>query len=219
MCGRFSIDMSAKALEKIYGALFEEEVNFTQFNIAPTQNVPVILNEDSGLFQLVKWGILPKWLEKQGKTTGLINVRSETVLEKPTFKKDFQERRCIIPATSFFEWDKQDGKKVPYLIKMKDSKPFCFAGVWSEGKDKEGNPIKTFAILTTEANDLLTKIHDRMPVILSEDEVSEWLSDETNIDDLINIMSPYSADLMEMHTISDKINNPRNNFKELLNPL
>lgn len=219
MCGRFSIDMSRKALEETFDASFEEDVDFTHFNIAPTATVPVILNEDRGIFQLVKWGILPTWMEKQRKMTGLINVRSETVLEKPTWKKSFEERRCIIPATSFFEWEKAEGKKLPYLIKMKDGKPFCFAGVWAPGKDEKGNSVPTFAILTTEANGLLKKIHDRMPVILDEDDMETWLSYDANVDSLMKMMVPYDAKKMEMHRVSDKVNNPRNNKAEILNPL
>lgn len=212
--------MSAKALEKEFEAAFEEEVDFKQFNIAPTARVPVILNEDRGLFHLVTWGIVPKWMEKKGKTpTGLINVRSETVQEKPTWKHDFKERRCIIPATSFFEWEKAEGKKVPYLIKMKDGKPFSFAGLWSEGKDKEGNPRRAFVILTTNANKLVKKIHDRMPVILDDRKREEWLDDSTNIDELVKIMSPYDAGEMTMHPISDLVNNPKNEKVEILNPL
>lgn len=219
MCGRFSINLKARELEEIFDASFEEEAKFTRFNIAPSAMVPAILDEDRKLFQLVKWGILPKWMEKQGKTTGLINVRGETVMEKPTWKSDFEERRCIIPATSFFEWEKAEGKKIPYLIKMKDGKPFSFAGIWSVGVDEEGNLTPTFAILTTEANGLLRIIHDRMPVILDEKDIEGWLDHGTNIDDLMKMLRPYDADKMMMHRVSDVVNNPKNDKAEILNPL
>lgn len=211
--------MSRRALEERFNASFEDEEEFTHFNIAPAATVPVILNEDRRLFQLVKWGILPVWMEKRGRAMGLINVRSETVLEKQTWKKSFEERRCVIPATSFFEWEQAEAGKLPHLIKMKTGEPFLFAGVWSLGKDRDGNTVPAFAILTTRANGLLKGIHDRMPVILNESDMDAWLDGGTNMDDLIHLMAPYDAEKMEMHRVSDTVNNPRNDRKEILNPL
>lgn len=217
MCGRFSLYIEPEVLEEYYGAHFEEKATYPEYNVAPAAIMPVITNEDTHLFQMIKWGIKPVWYKNK---TGLINIRAETLKEKHTFKKMFEGKRCIIPSTGFYEWKVTEaGKKIPYHIKVKDEKVFSFAGLWDDIKDeKTGEVIRGFSIITTETNDLLKDIHNRMPVILPKDKEELWLNTDEPLNTIAGLMTPYDPNQMEAYAISDKINRPTNNNAEILNP-
>ena len=217
MCGRYSISTSIEELIEFYGISYEGPEFSPYFNAAPGYDLPIILNEDPNLLQLLHWGIKPKWFKAK---TGLINIRAETLREKNTFKKLFENKRCIIPSTGFYEWQKSSsGKKIPYHIKVKDEKIFSFAGVWDDVKDeKTGEIIRSFSIITTETNELLKDIHNRMPVILPKEYEEEWLNVDTPLSSAADLLIPYDSNTMEAYIISDKINRPTNNSAEIINP-
>ncbi len=214
MCGRFQLNAEQAVLEAEYKAHFEDVPNFPMYNVAPTTTMPVILNEDPSLIQMVRWGLTPSWSKKD-----LINVRAETIAEKKTFKKSFEERRCLVPSTGFYEWKKTEGgKKIPYYIGLKDEEIFSFAGIWSTYKNEDGENVREFAIITTTPNELTAKIHDRMPVILKKEDEATWLNEE-DLNIVGSLMKSYPASDMRTHQISTKINNPKYNDAALINPL
>jgi putative SOS response-associated peptidase YedK len=216
MCGRFTNTAEEEMLENRYQAHMEETTYSPHYNISPSAVLStIILKEEPSLFQKLQWGIKPVWYKKSG---GLINVKAETLLEKKTFQKNLEHKRCIIPATGFYEWKPVDGKKQPYYIQIKDSPIFSFAGIWSEDKNDDGSVKRTFAIITTEANELMSEIHNRMPVILHPEDEFEWLSEDPSAIDVRSLLSPYDSESMTAFPVSLKVNNPRNNLSDLINP-
>lgn len=166
MCGRFVANIPADELKGIF-ALIETPQLAPRYNVAPTQQVAVVRNQgDRNRLDFLKWGFVPSWSKDLSFGSHLINARSETVAEKPTFRHAIKYRRCIIPTSGFYEWDHSGGKKQPYYIQLADQSPMCLAGVWETWKSPDGSELETFAILTTAANKLVESIHDRMPVIL-----------------------------------------------------
>ncbi|MBA2749921.1 MAG: SOS response-associated peptidase, partial [Tatlockia sp.] len=148
-----------------------------------------------------------------------INARAETVSEKPSFKAAFKRRRCLIIADGFYEWQRQEKKKQPYYFRLQNAQLFAFAGLWEQWKSPDEDIINSCTILTTEANDLLRPIHDRMPVILESKNYELWLDSETQQPQLQQLLRPYQADLMTSCTVSTKVNNPKNNTPECINSL
>jgi putative SOS response-associated peptidase YedK len=210
MCGRFVADIPADKLKKTF-ALIETPQLEPRFNVAPTQLVAVVRNNgDHNSLDLLKWGLVPSWSKDLSFGSHLINARSETVAEKPTFRHAIKYRRCIIPTSGFYEWDHSGGKKQPYYIQLAGQAPMCLAGVWESWKTPDGSELETFAILTTSANKLVESIHDRMPVILYPDTFNLWLSH--NMHDpgqLQPLYQPYPAEEMHAFKVPDLVNNPR----------
>ena len=167
MCGRFTLRKPAGEVAEAFDVpeVFEYP---PRFNIAPTQDVPVIrLAADRAVrdLGLLHWGLIPSWAADPAMGNRMINARAETVATKPAFRHAFKAKRCLVVADAFYEWRKLDGRKQPYLIHLRDDRPFAFAGLW-ERWDRGGEPIESCTIITTEANELMTPIHDRMPVIV-----------------------------------------------------
>jgi putative SOS response-associated peptidase YedK len=187
MCGRFTETEIEALLELRYGARAEFQIK-PSYNISPSAMVPVLLNEEPSQFQELQWGLLPMW--HKAKSRGIINVRAESFVEKHTFRKSLREKRCLIPATGFYEWKAEGGKKQPYYIQVSDEPLFSFAGIWSEDKDKVGETVRTFAIITTEANEFMRTIHDRMPVILPREREMSWLEDGLSESEAIQYLRP-----------------------------
>jgi putative SOS response-associated peptidase YedK len=220
MCGRFTLTVSPEELQAAFP-------NFTipgdlppSYNIAPSQPIPVILNNGEEKLDFVTWGLIPFWTkpDKVGKFA-LINARSETAAEKASFKTPFRRRRCLILADGFFEWSKSSsGKsKTPYFITLKDQSPFAFAGLWDSWNSPEGDSIKTGCILTTSPNDLVKPIHDRMPVILPKNQYQTWLSpDEVKPEMIQPLMIPYPANEMQAYPVSTFVNSPKNNSPQCI---
>jgi putative SOS response-associated peptidase YedK len=173
MCGRFTETEIEALLELRYGARAEFQIK-PSYNISPSAMVPVLLNEEPSQFQELQWGLLPM----------------ESFVEKHTFRKSLREKRCLIPATGFYEWKAEGGKKQPYYIQVSDEPLFSFAGIWSEDKDKVGETVRTFAIITTEANEFMRTIHDRMPVILPREREMSWLEDGLSESEAIQYLRP-----------------------------
>jgi putative SOS response-associated peptidase YedK len=221
MCGRFTLRSSVKeiaeALEAVSDKINEDKA---RYNIAPTQTI-VAARESADVRELVqlKWGLVPAWAKDPSIGSRLINARSETVAEKPSFKEALRLRRCLIPASGFYEWKRTEtGNKQPFYFKMRDEQPFAFAGLWErwgEGRDT----VESCTILTTEANELLAPVHDRMPVIVAPKDYGLWLDQKMNkADQLTPLLRPYPAKEMTSHPVSSSVNNPRYDHEDMLAP-
>ena len=219
MCGRFS---QAKDLEELYDEFpFIDEpfddILQPRYNIAPSQTSPVIINENGkNKLRMFKWGLVPSWSKDTKIGYRMINARAETVSEKPSYKKPFKSRRCLVIADGFYEWQKPDKKtKIPYRFVMKDRKLFAMAGLWDLWK-KESDPLYTFTIITTSDNELMKPIHDRMPVILPSENREIWLNPESNEAELKELLVPYDSNKMDSYRVSDVVNSWKNDTEECI---
>jgi putative SOS response-associated peptidase YedK len=217
MCGRFTQRQPAARLKKEFGVEEVPQVE-ARYNIAPTQNILSVRQMPDGReMGLLKWGLIPSWAKDSSVGAKLINARSETVTEKPSFREAFKKRRCIIPADGFYEWQHTGGRKQPFFFHMRDDRPFGFAGLWDRWKSQEGEILETCTILTTEANDVLKPVHDRMPVILHLEDYELWLDDDARKADLRQeLLRPFLASEMRDYPVSTLVNNTRSQGNELV---
>jgi putative SOS response-associated peptidase YedK len=208
MCGRFTLAQSPEAVARAFG--LESVPNFPpRYNIAPSQPVGVIVrgqNATKPEFRLMGWGLIPFWAKDPSIGAKLMNARSETVTEKPSFRAAFKYRRCLIPADGFYEWQKvQGGAKQPFYFSMAGNAVFAFAGLWESWND-----IETCTILTTSANSLLQPIHDRMPVILSPEDYRRWLDPTVQGGRvLLDLLRPYPDAPMQAIPVSTRVNSAK----------
>lgn len=211
MCGRFTLRSKASDVAKAFSLLDVPELPL-RYNIAPTQAVPIVRLGDDGnrSLALAHWGLIPSWVDDPAIGNRMINARADTVATKPSFRTAFKKRRCLLVADGFYEWQKTDGKKQPYYIRLKDGAPFGFAGLW-ERWERDGKAIESCAIITTDANELMEPIHNRMPVIISPDAYEVWLDPAAQEPErLQRLLSPYPAAELTAYPVSTVVNNPRN---------
>lgn len=220
MCGRFTLSQSAEAIASVF-QLNQVPTLEPRYNIAPTQPVATVLQTSAHerQFQLLRWGLIPAWAKDATMGSRLINARAETVAEKPSFRSAFRHRRCLVIADGFYEWRRQDGKKQPFYFRMQNQQPFAFAGLWEHWQDPKGEAINSCTILTTEANELLQQIHERMPVILNPKDYNLWLDPTVQPEQLQQLLQPYSSTAMTSYPVSTKVNKPTNDTPELINSL
>lgn len=221
MCGRFSLSEYYDSLEEYFkiDEPFDDIVLKPRYNIAPTQYHPVIIQEGGkNKLRMYKWGLVPFWTKDRKIGYKMINARSETVEEKNSFKQPFKSKRCLIPADGFYEWDRKNKTKIPYRFVMKDRRPFAFAGLW-EKWDKEDEPLFTFTIITTENNELMEPIHNRMPVILDKLNHEIWLSPDSNEAELKELLVPFDSNKMDYYRVGEVVNNARNDLPECIEPV
>ena len=219
MCGRYTLATQAGRLAEEFG-LDASSVEFpANYNVAPTQGVAAVLEEGGGRdLEVLRWGLIPPWADDPQIGSRMINARSETAPEKPSFRRAFRERRCLIPADGFYEWRRTNGAKQPYYIHMEGGHSFAFAGLW-ESWDKGGEgEVRTCTILTTRANALVDEIHERMPVILAPDAYDVWLDPASERDELAGLLAPYPEDEMEAYLVSRFVNSPSNNDPRCIEP-
>jgi putative SOS response-associated peptidase YedK len=213
MCGRYTLKTTPTELAEIFLLLHTPQWG-PRFNIAPTQFVGGIRAEDGArLWTLMKWGLIPSWAKDPAIGNRLINARGETVHEKPSFRAAFKRRRCLIPVDGFYEWQRTGtrGKdKQPFHIHRVDRQPFAFAGLWETWSAPDGSEVESCTIITTEPNELLATIHDRMPVILEPEDYDLWLDTEVEAESLRELIRPCPADGFEMYAVSKDVNNARN---------
>jgi putative SOS response-associated peptidase YedK len=221
MCGRFTITLEP--------AFFQQELDLgnlpsewvPRYNAAPGQSIPVVRESKSRDVALLRWGLVPFWAKDISIGYRLINARSETLLEKPSFKNAFKNRRCLILADGFYEWQQPAVKgapKAPFRFTLKDSRPFAFAGLWENWHSPEDEEIQSCTIITCEPNSLLAQIHNRMPVILDRNNCWEWLADKPE-NELAEMLKPYSAEAMKCYPVGQMVNNPRVDDINLIKPL
>jgi putative SOS response-associated peptidase YedK len=214
MCTRYDLHADPKQLVTAFGTAFEPFP--LRYNVAPTQYVPLVrpcADKPGCEVATCRWGLVPSWAADLSIGNRLINARGETVAEKPTFRSAFKRRRCLVPAPGFYQWTDPPKQRQPYNFHMQDGRPFAFAGMW-ECWQKDGESVESFTIITTEANELLAKYHDRMPVIVHPNDFDLWLRGEP--DDAAVVLQPYPADAMTAVAVSTRLNNPRNEGPELL---
>lgn len=218
MCGRFTLYDNKDILENEFEVDIQPDLFKESYNIAPTQNSLIIYTEaDKRVCTSMRWGLVPYWSKDTKIGYKMINARAETLDEKPSFKKPFKEKRCLVLANGFYEWKKADTKtKIPYFVRLKNKKPFALAGLWDKW-EKEGEDLNTFTIITTDANTLMEEIHDRMPVILNRKDSFKWLDPELKDSaELKDMLVPYPSDEMEAYEISTFVNSPKNNSIECI---
>lgn len=221
MCGRF-VQCSHP---EVYASHFELDIPCEvapRYNVAPTQPVLAIRCGGSGRRELVRlrWGLVPAWSKGPDNRYSMINARAESVSTKPAYRGAFRGRRCLIPAEGFYEWRAESGEKTPYLIRRRDGGPFAMAGLWERWRGLDGVDLESCAIIVTEANTLVRRIHDRMPVILARDAFAAWLDPDTgDIDRLLAMLKPADPDAWTLHPVSRRVNSPRNDEPQLLEPV
>lgn len=222
MCGRYSFTQVAEALADKF-QVKEVPPLSPRYNIAPTQQIATVsVNSESSERQLkmLRWGLIPSWAKDVKMGAKLINARAETVAEKPAFRAAFKKRRCLILADGFYEWQTQNGEKQPFYFRLENGETFAFAGLWEHWEKGEGEPIESCTILTTEANELMRPIHDRMPVILEAKNYEQWLDPEAKkIELLQSFLQPYPSEEMSAYPVSTKVNNPKNDRAECIQPI
>lgn len=224
MCGRY---VRKGDKQRIAEAFHAKEVSIlampdADYNIAPTTYQPIVRqSKDTGERELVsaRWGLIPFFTKDMAQIKGLstINAKAETIATSPTWREPFKKRRCLVPASAFYEWPKA-GKapKQPYAFDLANGSMFAFAGVWDAWKDTEGHWLQSFAIVTTVANELMARIHDRMPVILRPGDYDRWLERGIPEQPPVDLLRPYDADEMEMTPANPAVGNVRNNGPTML---
>jgi putative SOS response-associated peptidase YedK len=189
-------------------------------NIAPSQEAPVIVEaEGKRSIELFQWGLIPSWAKDPTIGKKMINARAETLAEKPSFKRLLKGRRCIVLADSFYEWRKESKRRVPMRFKLRSGEPFVFAGLWDSWRQPDGNLVRTYTIITTEPNDVLRPIHNRMPAMLKHDDALKWLCADDEIAHALSLLKPYLSDDMEGYDVSPLVNDPRNDSPECIRPI
>ncbi len=222
MCGRFTLSASATDLIQQFD-LASLPSWMPRYNIAPTQEVLAVVKPSDASHRrarLLRWGLIPMWAEGPAVGSRMINARAETVATKPAFRRAFRERRCLILADGFYEWQRQDGRKQPYYIRLREGRPFAFAGLWERWVPQDGQPLDSCTIITTVSNTLIQPLHVRMPVILASEEYDLWLDPAVQeVDRLQPLLRPYLSEEMLAHPVSTKVNNPANDLPECIAPL
>lgn len=220
MCGRFTLRTPKERIKREF-QLQEEPSVEARYNVAPTQNIVAIRQSADGReVAELKWGLIPSWAKDTAMGARLINARSETVTEKPSFREAFKRRRCTIPADGIYEWQRAGKGKQPFFFHMLDDHVFGFAGLWDKWRDEEGEIIESCTILTTEANEVFRPVHDRMPVILHPETYDEWLGDDPRaVEALKELLRPYPASEMVAYPISTRVNSPQNQGEDLIKQL
>ncbi len=223
MCGRFTLASDPEMLQQVFFD-FEVPMNLSpRYNISPTQDVASVPNTREKQVEFFHWGLIPSWAKDPKIGNRMINARSETLAEKPSFRNAYKRRRCLVLADGYYEWQQIPGNRVkqPVYIRFKSQKPFAVAGLWEVWQSKDmDEPLKSCTIITCPPNALLEEIHHRMPVILPADAYAQWISpDEQPVDALQPLLTPYPGEEMEAYPVSRFVNRPTNNSPECIAPL
>ncbi|WP_416839800.1 SOS response-associated peptidase [Haloferax sp. DFSO52] len=233
MCGRYSLFTPSEDLRERFGAEPTRPLE-ARYNCAPGQELPVVTNEAPDEFRFLKWGLVPSWADDPKVGNDRINARAETVDQKRSFADAYEVRRCLVPADGFYEWTKTaSGSKQPYRVAFEDDRPFAMAGLWerwmpstkqtglgdfgSRGPSREQEPLETFTIITTEPNDLISELHNRMAVVLAPDEEELWLHGEPS--EVKSLLDPYPDEGLTAYPVSRRVNSPANDGPDLVEPV
>lgn len=219
MCGRFAQRSPRPRLKKEFGVADVPEVG-ERYNVAPTQEVlGVVRAEGARAARLLRWGLVPAWARDPAVGAKLFNARAETAADKPSFREAFLRRRCLVPADGFYEWRREGRAKQPYFFHMRDGRPFGLAGIWERWRGAGGELVESCAILTTEANELVGRVHDRMPVIVRPEDYELWLAGGGAADSRGEVLRPFEASEMACRPVSSLVNSTRNQGPELIEEL
>jgi len=218
MCGRFALAF-VKGFYSRFEVIDQQAGIEQRFNIAPSQTIPTIVRQSPNQVVMMRWGLVPFWAKDPRIGNKLINARAEGIADKPAFRASVKRKRCLVPATGFYEWKKMDGGKVPHYVHMRDDSFFAFAGLYDHWHAPDGSGLISFTIVTTSPNAMMKKIHNRMPVILRQEDEGLWLSKEPLPEDVLRrILQPYPARPMVAHPVSQAVNNPNNESEDLVAP-
>ncbi len=219
MCGRYSLICIDDLGNRF--RVFDPVMGIrSRFNIAPGNEMPVIIRSDRNHLGIMRWGLIPCWTKDIRAAKPLINARAETLDKRPAFRSLLAARRCLVPASGFFEWKKEGKRSVPYYIRLPGEPIFSFAGLYDQWHNPAGVTVSTFTIITCEANHLVRPLHDRMPVILSRQDEDQWLGDgPLPHKELKRILAPYPAGCMEAIPVSDRVNLPGADDERVIQPL
>lgn len=221
MCGRYALFGPQSRYREHFAA--EDWPDFPdRYNIAPSLSVPVIRQSPEGkrVVDLLRWGLIPNWAKDPSIGTKLNNARGESVADKPSFRSAYKRRRCIVPASGFYEWQQVAGKKwkQPWFIRMKGGQPMAMAGLWESWRDPTDHIIRTFCVITTGPNEVMAPIHDRMPVMIQPTDFARWLSPEIDGSTLASLLAPLPAELIEAYPVSRKVSRAREDGLALVEP-
>lgn len=218
MCGRFTLRSQADVLAEVFELVETPDIS-PRYNIAPTQPVPVIRQTSHMVgrrLEALRWGLIPTWADDPAIGSRMINARAETVSTKPAFRAAFHKRRCLVIADGFYEWQKVEPergrsrpRKQPHYIHLRDERPFAMAGLWEHWEGPDGSVIESCTIITTQPNEVVVPLHDRMPVILGASDYDMWLDpDNKRLDELQDLLRPCAADEIEAYPVSTRVNSP-----------
>ena len=219
MCGRFTRTLPMPEIAREFEVSDVSADLDPSYNIAPTQQVAVVIDEGVRRLVPVQWGLVPSWAKDPSVGNKMINARAETITEKASYRNAFKKRRCLVVADGFYEWQKTGDGKRPIYIRLKSGKPFGFAGLYEVWEPPEGEALTTCTIITTEANELMKPIHDRMPVIVPKEKQDLWLDPEVkDQESLLDLLKPYPAVDLDAYPVSRRVNSPANNFPDCIKP-
>ncbi|HET6491063.1 MAG TPA: SOS response-associated peptidase [Syntrophales bacterium] len=218
MCGRFTLVSPFVAVTERFHVSAPPDLR-PRYNIAPGQDILCVIRDGKNRIEPLRWGLIPYWAKDPAIGNRLINARAETLTEKPSFRYAFAKRRCLVVADGFFEWRPAGKRKVPVYITLQSKKPFGIAGLYEIWKAPDGNGVRTCTIITTDANDLVRPLHDRMPVILSADAEDRWLDPaEASCEKLLSCLRPYPPGEMTAYDVSPAVNNTRHDAPDCILP-
>jgi putative SOS response-associated peptidase YedK len=216
MCGRYTLTIDIKTVAEKFGVPATLDTS-PRYNIAPTQEVVSVMRNGASHLAWLRWGLIPSWAKDESIGSRMINARAETLTEKPSFKGILRSKRCLIVADGFYEWKQENGSKVPMYMTLKSGEPFAFAGLWDLWKSPGGEHIRSCTIITTEPNDLVASIHNRMPAILLPGAYADWLDPDIRDEQaLSHWLAPYPAGEMTARPVSRLVNDPKRDSPELI---
>lgn len=217
MCGRYSLAPT----ENLAARFNAEELQvplLPRYNVAPSQSMPVVVHTSPNRLALMQWGLVPAWSKEPRAAFSTINARAETIATSSVFRGPFKSRRCLVPASGFYEWHKTGQGKQPFCIRLRGGDLFAFAGLYDIWRDGDGNELHSYTIITTAPNDVVAPIHNRMPAILRPEDEALWLDRDADPERLRALLAPYPAEEMEAFAVSRAVNNPANEGAELMRP-
>lgn len=220
MCGRFVQATPGEVIAEVFGLSEVPELAF-RYNVAPTQKAAVVRQQAGGReLSFCRWGLIPSWAKHPSIGNRLINARAETLDEKPSFRRALVYRRCVIPATGFYEWKREAGTKIPYFFRLQSGQPMALAGLWEHWQPPEGPPVESFTIITTEANDFMKAVHDRMPAILPEKALALWLDPVPgDAAFFLELLKPAPPGWLLAFPVAPKVNNPAYDAPDCIVPV
>ena len=218
MCGRYELSSHPDVIALAFGLRFPPDIT-PRYNIAPTQQVPIIRQNAAGERELVqmRWGLVPRWAKDPSIGTRMINARGESITSKYAYRNAFARHRCLVPANGFYEWQTTDARRQPMHVGMDDGRPFGLAGLYERWLSPEGEVLDTCTIVTTQANASLERLHNRMPVIIADADYEHWL--DTGTDDVTDLLTPWSGDALRVYPVSMRVNAVRNDDAALRDPI
>jgi putative SOS response-associated peptidase YedK len=219
MCGRYSL-IGIDDLGNRFRVIDPTLGFHSHFNIAPGSMNPVIVQHERTEVVMMEWGLVPHWVKDRKAARHIINARAETLAERPSFRGLLKGKRCLVPASGFYEWKKDEARKIPFYIRLWESPVFAFAGLYDVWHNSQGEGYRTYTIITTEPNELMAPLHNRMPAILKRENETRWLSGEVlSSDNLAEILAPYPPGEMDAYPVLPLVNNPTIDDERLIQPL